>query len=297
MQVPERLKKLPTRALRAVLKASYAVLTSRRQLNLKRWIRTRRFQDLHGHVVEWLDQHYATLERGSPWLHLVGTDAWDYCSGRVHSLFEISLQPRYKASAGCTRDVIVVYGFDGDLTQRLHQLEPVLSTAGWTRTGPLPLQPWAQAQAAVMRWEPTTALTYAPGLEEIPPYYERKLTPFMWLSWYSRGQTSRLAPSPYGRKALNTRNHQAVQADSTEYWRFPASALAQYEHALVVHVILGYYGDQAALGWRHRIPRYLLPTRPEGHINTTKAVSTVTLFPRPDVTLFPKVGPLVDVLL
>lgn len=82
----------------------------------------------------------------------------------------------------------------------------------------------------------------------------------MWMSWVSRGQVARLRQDPQRAKA-STRNYQVVELGGTEYWRLPEAGLKKYQHVLTVTIKLGYYGDNAALGWRHPIPRYLRPTR------------------------------------
>jgi hypothetical protein len=255
------LGRLVVRILKPVLGAAWVVLTSRRQLNLPRWVRGRTFTDLHGHIVAWLDDHFATIERGAPWLHRFGVDVWDYCHGEVNSTFDFTLARRFRASAGCMRDVIVVYGFDGDVAGRLDQLAEALSTVGWRRTGPHPLRPWADADGALLTWQPNATVSYPPGMERKPAWGSTTLDPIMWMVWSSRGQTTSLGPNPK-RTPDDTRNDLTVESRATEYWKLPDAALEQHDHALVVKVSLSYYSNPNPLARRHRIPRYLLPTRP-----------------------------------
>jgi hypothetical protein len=257
-----QMRELPVRITRAGLKAAWVALTSRRQLNLPRWIRGRTFAEIHGSVVTWLDSHFAMVERGAPWLDRVGTDIWDYCRGSVNSPFEFTLKTRVRATAGCGRSVIAVYGFDGDLPECIDRISVAFSAAGWERIGPLPLRPWADANGeAVMGWRPNTALGYPPGMAGIPPWGTPPLDPHMWLVWSSRGQQTRMRQDPT-RTQSHTRNSVSVEFSGTEYWKFPEAALADHEHALSVQIDLGYYSNPEALTLRHRIPRYLLPTQP-----------------------------------
>jgi len=258
MRIPPPLVRL----LRPALRVLRVVLTSRRQLNLPRWIRGRTFGELHGSVVAWLDSHLATVEHGAPWLHRVGTDVWDYCRGEVRSPFDFSLAPRFRASAGCGRQVIAVYGFDGDLTERLGQLAEALSAAGWERIGPLPMRAWADADRyALLSWQPNAVLDYPLGVDGTPPWGRPTLSPHMRLSWTSSGQATRLRQDP-NRNRSDTRNYQSVESSDSEYWKLPDSALERYDHTLAVHLDLSYYSNPDALARRHRIPRHLLPTPP-----------------------------------
>ncbi|HEU5427474.1 MAG TPA: hypothetical protein VFU74_11410 [Actinocrinis sp.] len=236
-------------------------LLDRRQFNLLRWTRSRAFADLHAPVVGWLDSHLAMIERGAPWLDRVGIDVWDRCSGAIYSRFDFSLSRRFRATAGCARNVIVVYGFDGRLTQRLDQIGEALSAAGWERTGPLAHKAWVDAGGyAVLEWQPSAALSRPPGMDDVPPWGLASLSPHMRLSWSSHGQATSLRPDP-NRTRSNTRNHLAVEGSNTAYWELPGVALERHDHALAVHIDLAYYQNTAPLGRPYRLPRHMLPTR------------------------------------
>jgi hypothetical protein len=255
------LRKPPVRKMTGAVRAVWAVLSSRRQLDLPRWTRGQAFAELHNTVVAWLDGHLAAVERGAPWLRRVGIDVSDHCRGRVNSPFRFSLAPRDTAALGCTRNVIAVYGFDGALTQRLEQCGQSLSAAGWERSGPLPLRAWTGSEGdASLRWRPDAALSYPPGLSTVPPWGLAPLSPQMWLSWSSGGQNIRQLQQNPHRTSRNTRNRLAVESSGTEYWKLPDTALTYFEHTLTVHMSLAYYADSNPLDRRHRIPRYLLPT-------------------------------------
>lgn len=246
---------LPLRALKAISRMVWVVLVSRRQLNLPRWVRGHTFADLHSVMVAWLDSHFAMVERSAPWLHRVGSDVWDYCKGSVHSPVDISFAPRVRASAGCVRDVIVVYGFDGDLPERIRQLVKALSAAGWGRMRPHP----DGDGYTTLSWRPNAELSCPPGMEGVPPWGGPALDPHMWLSWSSQGQATRLRQDP-NRALSSSRNYLAVESTGTEYWKLPDEALNHHNHTLAVHIRLAYYSNLNPLARRCRIPRYLLPT-------------------------------------
>jgi hypothetical protein len=237
------------------------VLLPGREFDFARWTRRRAFVDLHATVVAWLDGHFEAIELGAPWLRRVGTDVSDYCEGEIRSRFGFSLTPRFRARVGCQRSVIVVYGFDGDLTGRLDRLAETLLTVGWKRSGPLPLKAWADAEGyASLDWRPNAALSRPRGMNGIPPSAAASLSPHMWMSWSSRGQATRLRRDP-ARTRSNTLNYLAVESSGTEYWKFPGMALEENDHTVAVKINLGYYNDTAALTRPHRVPRYLLPAR------------------------------------
>jgi hypothetical protein len=240
-------------------------MTSRRQFDLGRWTADDTFVQLHDTVVIWLDRHFATIEEGAPWLDRIGVDTWDYCRATVRPRLEFSLGPRYRATAGCTRDVIAVYGFDGALAQRLGELSEALSAAGWRRVGPLPIRLWEDAHGeAVMKWRPSAALSHPPGMEGKAPWEKPPLDPHMWLSWSSRGQDNRLRRDP-NRLRTSARNLISVEFSGTEYWNLPDTALQEHEHVLAIKLDLSYYSNPDALRRPHRIPRHILPTRPAQH--------------------------------
>jgi len=114
---------LPLRALALLAEA-------RRQFDLPRWTRSQEFRDLHSTSVAWLESHFELIERGAPWLHRVGSDVRDFCSGRVTGL-TFDLTPHFKANVGCAREVTAVYGFDGPQLARLRSLDQAMPAAGW----------------------------------------------------------------------------------------------------------------------------------------------------------------------
>jgi hypothetical protein len=256
--------------------------TPRRQLNLARWVRGREFRHLHGVSVAWMDSHFEQIERGAPWLLRVGSDVWDFSKGGVRPFFDLT--GGFPASAGCVRQVTVVYGFDGSLLSRLRSLDQALPPAGWKMGTPALPQSWADLDpdyAATterlarhrtrwmidrrvnLTWEPTEALGYPPDGEGTPPWGEPPLTPRMRVTWSSCGQETGWGRDPNKRRGA-TQNYLPVEVSESDAVELLDQALGRHDHALTVTINLAYYSNPNARAWRHRIPRYLFPARP-GH--------------------------------
>ncbi len=252
-----QLRLLMTRAINAIAWTLGAALLSRRQFNLPRWTRRQEFFDLHSSAVSWLDENLSILERDASGLRRFGTDTWDYCHGAVRSIFHFAVAaPRRLPSVGCTRNVIAVYGFDGDPGERLEKIAETMSTAGWKRIAPLPMRPWEGANGyAMLEWQPDAKDAEA-------PWGGKNSSPHMTLSWCSRGQETPLEQVP-SRTHISTRNYLALECSGTEYWNLPESALESHEHVLAVTVTLSYYSSLDSWRPQRRIPRHLLPTKPK----------------------------------
>ncbi len=261
----------------------FLLATPRRQFNLARWAGRRKFRELRGLSVTWLDSHFGMIEQGAPWLHRVGSDAWDFCKGGVSNRF-LNLAGGSGGGVSCIREVTVVYGFDGPLTERLRSLDQAIPAAGWELgTRALP-QSWAdlnpgRAAAATglarhrtrwmtdrwvrLTWYPAAALSYPPGGEGTPPWGRPPLTPRMRVTWHSRGQETRWQRDPNTSRGA-TRNYLLLEVSEPGVPDLLQQALARHEHALTMTVHLAYYSNPNARLYRHRVPRYLLPTSP-GH--------------------------------
>lgn len=55
----------------------------RRQFNLPRLVRSSEFLAIRDEYVPWQDRHFEVIEQGAPWLHLIGRDVHETCSGGV----------------------------------------------------------------------------------------------------------------------------------------------------------------------------------------------------------------------
>ncbi|MBF9069953.1 hypothetical protein [Streptacidiphilus fuscans] len=256
-----KVRPLLIRTLKPLVRPIGFVLIARRQFNLPRWTSRQVFVAQRAIVVAWLDSHFAALEHGAPWLHRVGSDVWDYCSGLVPSPFQGNLfEPRRFASLGCDRGVIAVYGFDGDLTERLNQLREALSAAGWERTV-WRSRAWVPSDSGqAFSWRPTAALSYPPGPDGRLSSERLRRAPSLWVSWCSRGQATSLQQHAH-RTRHSTRNRLVLESSATEPGELPDAALEKHDHALAVYLNFR-YPDLDSPARRRREPRYLLPTRP-----------------------------------
>ena len=233
----------------------------RRQLNLPRWTGGREFRHVHAASVAWMDSHFELIERGAPWLRRVGSDVWDYCRGAVMPFFRLT--PGFSATAGCTREVTAVYGCDDPLIPRLRTLGQALPPAGWELgTAALPqtwmdLDPdraaaaeglashrtsWMTDRQVTLSWRPTEALDFPPDGEGTPPWQRPPLTPHMRVTWSSRGQATGWRPDP-GKTSGATLNYLPLEVSQAHVPDLLDQALARYDHALTVTIILPYYSN------------------------------------------------------
>jgi hypothetical protein len=227
-----------------------------------------------------MDSHFELIERGAPWLHRVGSDVWDFCRGGVQPF--LRLEGGFSAGAGCIREVTAVYGFDGLLLPLLRSLDQALPPTGWDMSELAVRQTWrdldpdsaATAEGLArhrtrwmidrrvnLTWRPTEGLGYPPDGEGTPPWGQPPLTPHMRVMWSSRGQETGWRGDP-NKKQPTTRGYVAVEASESGVPELLEEALARYEHALTATIHLAYYSNPNARAWRHRMPRYILPTRP-----------------------------------
>jgi hypothetical protein len=231
--------------------------------------------------VAWLDSNFEVIEGGAPWLHLIGRDVRDFCSGRVRGV-NLGLTPQFKAGVGCARAVTAVYGFDGPWIGRLRSLDQALPAAGWEMAGAVrprwqDLDPdaaatvrgaakfrmqWMTDRQVTLAWQPTAALGLPIGAERMRPWGRPPLAPRMRVTWSSRGQETGWRPNP-SRTQGATRNYLPLEVSESGVPELLEHALARHEHALTVTIDLSYYSNPDPRARRHRVPRYVLPTRPE----------------------------------
>jgi hypothetical protein len=136
LSVGEVVLQLPVLGLLALLMWWYRSWP-RRVPNLARLTRTAGFGRLQSASAAWLEDSFALIERAAPWLDRAGQWTCDRCHtswgpGSGLTWFKF---PRDPPSAGCGREVTVVYGFDGDLPGRLAGLAEALAAAGWGEMG------------------------------------------------------------------------------------------------------------------------------------------------------------------
>jgi hypothetical protein len=250
---------------------------SRRQFDLPRWTGGREFRDLHSSAVTWLENHFELIEGGAPWLHQAGRQVRDSCSGQFRGL-TLDFTPHFKASVSCARAVTAVYGFDGPLTARLRSLDEAIPAAGWELparqtwqdfdSGAAAASPgmaefrrrWVTDRRVVLTWRPTAALGLPPGSERMRPWPHPPLAPYMQVTWSNRGQPTGWLGDPNETRAA-TRNYLPLEVSESGVPELLEQALGRYQHALTVTIDLAYYSNPNPRAWRHRVPRYILPTR------------------------------------
>ena len=251
--------------LRSVVRSFGAVLFARRQIDLSRWTRRSEFVDVRGAVVTWLDAFLVAMERDCAWLCRVGSDVADECRAEVRSSFELSFgAPRRRATAGCRRSVIAVYGFDGDLAARLTEFARVLSDLGWVGAELGVTQGLLGSRSSgSLHWRPAPAFAPPPTVAALPPWGNRMLEPRMGVLWSGRGEEMRLRRDALWTRG-ESRNHLTLESSGTDFWSLPDRALERSEYALAVILEVGYYANPAGLERPHRLPRHLLPSRRTG---------------------------------
>lgn len=252
----------------------------RRQPNLRRLVHRRVFQELHAVSAAWMDRHFELIETSAPWLDRIGRDLLDYCRGFARPP---GLDPGFRASAGCTRALTVVYGFDGSLLTKLDMFGEALFAAGWgklknvRRSGRFAEQLWIPLNGEELlarkdidsglgpmhpEWRPNERLSRPAGMEGTPPWGRLPLSPDMSVSCISRDQTRQVMPSDLAGSAQRApRNYLLLDNTEVERQALEDHALGTHEHALAVNISLQYYSNPNAKASPHRIPRYWLPTR------------------------------------
>jgi hypothetical protein len=257
------------------------VLSARRQVNLRRWARRRESAELRRTSAAWLESHFDLIERGAPWLRLVGRDVEDSCSAVVRDMI-LTLAPGPGAGAGCAQKVTAVYGCDGPLVPRLRSLDQALPTAGWKLGTPALPQSWADLDPAGsaaatglirsrtrwmtdrrvnLRWWPDAALRLPPDGDRMRPWGHPPPEPRMHVTWCSRGQETGWVRPPMTRRVAS-RNYLPLGASESRVPDLLEEVLARCEHALTVTIEFSYYSNPNPKARPHRMPRYLIPTVP-----------------------------------
>jgi hypothetical protein len=137
----------------------------RRQFDLPRLIGSSEFLAIRSEYVPWQDRHFEVIEQGAPWLHLIGRDVHETCSGSVpRAPALLDLSPRRGPGVGCVRHVTAVYGFDGPEAERPRSLELAFSVAGW-ETGARGLTGYTN-----LRWRPSAVIGHPSYGEGAPPW-------------------------------------------------------------------------------------------------------------------------------
>jgi len=255
----------------------------RRQFNLPWLVGNSEFTAIRTEYAAWQDRHFEVIERGAPWLHLIGRDVYETCSGgvpRSPALFELS--PRRGPAVGAARHVTAVYGFDGGEAERLRSLELAFPVAGWetgwTRDltgswadisdGVLARAPdvlpahrqWMAYRYANMQWRPGEVIGHPSFGGGTPPWGDGRppFAPHMRVSWLSAGQEITARRDPH-RTGIVTRNRLPLENSEVQLPELLEEALRWHDHAMAVTMDLSYYANLSPRNRPHRVRRYLLP--------------------------------------
>jgi hypothetical protein len=225
----------------------------RRQFNLPRLVRSREFKVIRDESTTWLDRHFELIEQGAPWLHRIGRDVWDTCNGSVPSPSLFDFAPKARPGVGCRRAVTTVYGFDGQETG-IPPVAQAFSVAGWEIRR-------IAGGATLAAWRPGEGIGYPSYGEGMPPWGGKPIiAPEMRVSWLSSGEGTTATRDP-NRMHRVTRNYLPLENTKIQLSELLKEALWHHGNAMYVTISFGYYWNPWARGFRHRVPRYLLPTR------------------------------------
>lgn len=229
----------------------------RRVPDLVRFTRKAEFRELDGVVAAWIDRQVALIERGAPWLKRAGRRVFDHCHTSMGNIpFTNTRDPR---SVMCSRDVAVLYGFDGGLAARLTKLSRVLRSCGW---GEIQLQP--RDSPARAKWQPTGDLGYPPGLETVPPDPRYPPSLRMMIAWAAPGQSAESlaieTPWPWD-TSIASPWYQMLEVDGPAIGPLAAQTLSDRQHALVMDIEVVYYSNVNVNVRPGRLRKKLLPVR------------------------------------
>jgi hypothetical protein len=223
----------------------------------------------------WIDRHFELIEAAAPRLERLGREVGDYCRGSARPP---GLNPGFGASAQCTRSVLVVYGYDGQLMPMLDVLGEALFAAGWGRLrnsgrGSRPVeQSWVAltgqellsrrsdgvgALTVPPQWRPNDALGFPAGMDGTPPWGRVPLSPRMQVSCGETSTERRALPTGHMASAQRApRNYLLLENEE-----LPDGAQRNPEHTVAVTISLNYYTNPNAKARPHQIPRYWRPTK------------------------------------
>jgi hypothetical protein len=147
--------------------AALITLRARRRLrpDLRAFARTRQFARLQAAARAWSDAQFAALERAAPWLARLADEQVTTCQTGFQ---QQGVLRRGIPGVTCTRITTAVYSVDGQLSQRLAELERWMARQGWTdvtlqpgptgqtsRTRPVTLDP--DLMFVLAFWDPSSA--------------------------------------------------------------------------------------------------------------------------------------------
>lgn len=243
----------------------------RRLPDLARFVRGTEFVRLQSAASAWVDENFALIERGAPWLDRAGRQVTDVCeTGTASRTLRI---PRDPLSVTCSREVTVVYGLDGRLQDRLGGLAVALGAAGWgSRDGDttVPLRALGRDRPPEwpVNWSPVPGFALPAMLETMPPARRFPLKRWlgMGIGWISRGEPADLVTTTAtsGQAGLRaaTATAQPVEISGSDVTGLAGQALARHEHAIAIRITIGYYLNANINARPGRLRKRVLPALP-----------------------------------
>jgi hypothetical protein len=221
------------------------VLMPRRVPHLGRLTSSADFAAAHAVAALWLGRQLELLEVRAPWLRAAGRQIDDRCQtstgGRAFQ--------RDPMSVTCTRGVWALYGFDGDLADRLYALSDALASIGWRDSGGRKVEFWArtggpESWPRPLWWQPTAMSTPPSGLETMPPAGRFGLrSVYVQVGWASRGEPAADAVAAWGESRTRRAAllYQPVEVTDEDTSVLVTRALDHYQHAMFIGLHADYY--------------------------------------------------------
>ncbi len=231
----------------AVAIAVWAItaLMPRRMPDLARLTGSADFAAAHAVAALWLDRQLELLEMRAPWLRPAGRQIHDRCQTSTGSrAFQ-----RDPPSVTCTRGVWALYGFDGDLADRLYVVSDALASIGWRDDGGRRVQflvrpGGPESWPRPLWWQPTAVSTPPSGLETMAPagrFGFRSV--YIQVGWASRGELGAEAVAAWGESPARpaARKYQPVEVTGEDASVLVTRALDHYQHAIFIELHADYY--------------------------------------------------------
>jgi hypothetical protein len=248
----------------------------RRPPNLSRLTRSAAFRALDATAAAWSGEHFSRIEEAAPWLHRTGDHVIDFCTCALEGAQGLAgLWPPPRWATNARRETTVIYGFNGDLADRLDAFADALALAGWgTNSAPpqaLPTSWWLSHSAVRAYWQPIGEFSCPPALERVwEPDRRRWVSVQLSMGWADGSAPevhASLGPDMTWRPAdltVASPLYQPVTLTGGDIAAIVEAALLgrEYEHQLAIRVELDYI---PSAGFSRRIPKSMRPVYQHRH--------------------------------
>jgi hypothetical protein len=249
----------------------------RRPPDLRRLTRSAAFRTLDATAAAWSGEHFSRIEEAAPWLHRTGDHVLDFCTCAFLVRQGLAgIWPPAPWETHARRETTVLYGFDGDLAERLDALADALALAGWgTNSSPpraLPKSWWLSHSAVRAYWRLTAEFSCPPALERVwGPDKRRYVSVELSIGWADRLDPeahASVGPNMTWRPADLTAAsplYQPVTLTGGDSAAVVQAGLlgSQYAHQVAIRVALDYL---PSAGFTRRIPKSVRPVYQHRHL-------------------------------